>query len=62
MAYPKITGDNPQKILEEGSKVLTLGDKHRVFTMRKVAYDDSIKPIYSCSISMKSVMIALARL
>jgi len=47
MAYPKITGDNPQTILEQGSQVLELGDKERVFTMRKVAYDDSMTPIYT---------------
>jgi len=50
MAYPQITGNNPQAILEQGSRVLTLGDRQRVFTVRKVAYDDSMTPLYAVSI------------
>ena len=49
-AYPQITGDNPQAVLEQGSRVLTLGDKERVFTVRKVAYDDSMTPLYAVPI------------
>lgn len=46
-AYPDILGENPQVMLSGGSRVITQQDKQRVFTVRKVAYDDSMTPMYS---------------
>ena len=50
-AYPQITDNNPQRVLEQGSRVLRLGDKKRVFVVRKVAYDDSMTPLYAAPTS-----------
>lgn len=49
MASPRIVSNDPREILREGSRVLTMGDKTRVFTVRKVAYDGSMTPLYSQS-------------
>jgi len=37
----------PQRILEDGSSVITYNGKERVFTIRKVFYDDDMTPIYT---------------
>jgi len=37
----------PSQMLENGSKVYTLPDKKRFFAVRKIAYDDSVTPIYA---------------
>ena len=50
MAYPNIFDNNPQRMLEQGSRVLMLSDKERVFTVRKVAYDESMTPMYATTI------------
>jgi hypothetical protein len=46
MAFPDL-GNNPQDIISGGSRVITQGDKHRVFAVRKVFYDDSMTPLYA---------------
>jgi hypothetical protein len=40
-------GQAPQQMLEAGSRVIEYGGKHRVFTIRKVFYDDDMTPMYS---------------
>ena len=47
MGYPDWIGDNPQKVLEEGTKIVALPDKVRLFAVRKVTYDDSMTPMYA---------------
>lgn len=49
--YPDLYGGNPQRMLEGGSTVLTLPKKVRVFAVQKVAYDDSMTPLYARSTS-----------
>jgi len=46
MAHPRLLSNNPQEILEQGSRVVTHSEPTRVFTVRKVAYDDSMTPLY----------------
>jgi hypothetical protein len=45
MGYPSY--GTPQQMLENGSHVYTLPDKVRLFAVRKVAYDDSVTPLYA---------------
>jgi hypothetical protein len=45
MGYPNY--GTPQQILENGSVVLTLPDKIRLFAVRRVSYDDNMTPIYA---------------
>jgi hypothetical protein len=40
-------GQAPQHMLEAGSMVIEYGDPERVFTVRKVFYDDDFTPLYS---------------
>ena len=58
-AYPQITDNNPRTVLEQGSRVLMLEDKARVFVVRKVAYDDITPiyatPIYSMEVQYKNI-------
>jgi hypothetical protein len=35
----------PQQLLEKGSAVYELGDKVRLYALRKVAYDDDMNPV-----------------
>ena len=46
MAYPSLVG-SPKSLLAKGSHEVTLGDKERVYTVRRVYYDDSMTPIYT---------------
>ena len=46
VVHPRIPG-TPKDLLFSGSRVLTLGEKRRWFTVRKVYYDESMTPIYS---------------
>lgn len=48
MAYPPLFGtDNPQTLLEAFSGTFVLGEKRRVFVVRKVFYNEDNKPDYS---------------
>jgi hypothetical protein len=48
MAYPPLFGPRyPQTILEEFSGTFVLGEKKRVFVVRKVFYNEDNKPDYS---------------
>jgi hypothetical protein len=50
MGYPSDwISENPRTILSQGSQVLTLPDKVRLFAVRRVIYDDSITPLYATS-------------
>ena len=53
METPDILGNNPQKILEGGNRVVTQPDKQRVFMIRKVFFDDSMTPMYANPLSPK---------
>ena len=46
MAHPHL-GNDPIELLLGGSKVITLSDKQRFFVIRKVYYDDDMKPAYT---------------
>ena len=41
------TWDSPRRMLMGGSRVVELGDKVRVFAVRRVYYDEDMTPIYS---------------
>jgi hypothetical protein len=45
MGYPNY--GTPQQMLENGSVVLTLPDKVRLFAVRRVSYDDGMTPLYA---------------
>jgi len=45
MAYPE--WDSPRTLLYRGTHTYALPPKERVFTIRKVYYDDALKPLYS---------------
>ena len=45
-AYPSPLS-SPKVILTGGTRQVTLGEKERVFTVRKVFYDDDMTPMYS---------------
>ena len=51
MAFPDL-GTNPQNMISGGSRVITQGDKHRVYAVRKVFYDDSMTPMYAIPTKM----------
>lgn len=51
MGYPP-TG-NPQAILAEGSHIYELGEKVRLFAVRKVSYDDTLTPMYASPIPIE---------
>lgn len=38
---------NPHTILAQGSRTVTLPPKQRLFAVRRVAYDDSMTPLYA---------------
>jgi hypothetical protein len=46
MAFPPL-GINPQSMLSGGSRVITQGDKTRVYAVRKVFYDHSMTPMFA---------------
>lgn len=50
MAYPPLLG-TPKTLLTGGSREITLGEQGRVFTVRKVYYDDNMTPMYAEPIS-----------
>ena len=62
MGYPDWIGGNPQKVLEEGTKVVTLPDKVRLFAVRKVAYDDSMTPLYASPLPFEHACQSLTEL
>ena len=45
MAYPH--WDSPRTLLFKGTHVYTLPPKERAFVIRRVYYDDAMKPLYS---------------
>ena len=47
MAYPPLLGTSKGILLKEGGMVLELGEKERVFAVRKVYYDDDMTPMYA---------------
>jgi len=47
MGHTDWIGSNPQKVLEEGTKIVSLPDKVRLFAVRKVTYDNSMTPMYA---------------
>lgn len=51
MGYPPI--GTPQQLLEQGSKSYELGDKIRLFAVRKVTYDNSLTPLYATPIPIE---------
>ena len=44
--HPPLLG-SPKAILTQGSRVITLGEKERVFTVRKVFYDEDMTPLFT---------------
>ncbi len=51
MGYPPM--GNPQAILEQGSHVYDLGEKVRLFAIRKVSYNDILTPMYASPIPIE---------
>ena len=47
MGSPLTVECNPQVMLPQGSRVLTLQDTTRLFAIRKVFYDESLTPLYA---------------
>lgn len=39
--------DAPQRLLENGSRILDYQGRQRVFVIRRVFYDDSMTPLYT---------------
>ena len=46
MAHPELPS-NPRQLLLGGTRTITYTEKHRVFTVRKVFYDDDMTPLYA---------------